>query len=272
MMKKGVLILLVSALVLSSALAEIVPPMGESEAFYQFTGILAKEGVVLCQSLTVRDHPSAKAIDTLYYGDRFMDAGDGFDGYLHIYYGDGQKEGWVDRCYVAVDPAWFVTEEMTPAYAWGDADAPRVALIDKGEKMPILHETADFYVVSLRGASAWIQKEIKETLPDLTKMASLTAATLHIMENGVEMRQTTVTDATALGVISSLLTDSVPTGFATACPFGRRLLELTCADGTIYTLDMAADDCRVFILNGQYIEYGASREGIYSDMVFSLFE
>jgi hypothetical protein len=120
----------------------------------------AVEGVVLCQSLTVREAPSdeAPAIDKLESGFRFM-TDEAIGCYLHVMYRDGSMEGWVRREYVAVDPAWYVTEESTCAYAWGGEGAPRVALLSAGEEMPLLWQNETHYVVSLRGASAWIEKE-----------------------------------------------------------------------------------------------------------------
>ena len=54
--------------------------------------------------------------------------------------------------------AWYVTETETPVYAWNDPSAPKVALLDKNAKLPILKEEDEWYIVSLRGATGWIQK------------------------------------------------------------------------------------------------------------------
>ena len=63
---KKILSLLVLALALGTASAEIIPPHGE--------GQIGLQAVVLCDSLAVRQEPDANAAvrKTLRYGDRFI--------------------------------------------------------------------------------------------------------------------------------------------------------------------------------------------------------
>lgn len=43
-------------------------------------------------------------------------------------------------------------------YAWNDTAAPKVALLDKNTRLPILKEEGGWYLVSLRSAVGWIQR------------------------------------------------------------------------------------------------------------------
>ena len=260
------LLLLLPAL----ALGEVIPPEGESADYRTFTGIAARRAVVLCDSLTVRDNPGGNPVDTLRRGDTFM-TWEQLDGYVNAGYADGSKQGWVRMEYVAVDPAYYVTEGETPAYAWGDSEqALRVGLLDKGEKLPILHETQDYYVVALRGASAWIKKEAPASQTfDFSVFEGLLSATIKCKDrDGKESVHSLLGSRQEL---SQLLVDSAPVGFATKCPFGYRTLSVTCRDGSVYNLDMAADSCCVFILDGVYYEYDASALEHDNSVLFDLF-
>ena len=157
-MKKLLRLTALAALVLAlgsagTVHAEILPPHGE--------GQIGLEAVVLCEELTVRQQPSAssKAVMTLSYGDAIIVQPE-TGGWAACFLSDsvdGGRAGWVNENYLAIDPAWFRTEEKTPVYAWGDEFAPRVALLDADTTLPILKAEGDWLVVSLRGASGWIQ-------------------------------------------------------------------------------------------------------------------
>ena len=71
---------------------------------------------------------------------------------------DAGPSGWVNSDYIIIDPSWYRTDETTPVYAWNDTAALKVALLDKGTRLPILKEEDAWYVVSLRGAAGWIHK------------------------------------------------------------------------------------------------------------------
>ena len=66
--------------------------------------------------------------------------------------------GWINADYIFINPSWYVTVKNTAVYAWNDTSAPKVALLDKGTRLPILKEESDWFVVSLRGATGWIHK------------------------------------------------------------------------------------------------------------------
>lgn len=144
-------------LLLGTAFAEIIPPYGE--------GQIGLSAVVLCETLTLRQEAStaSKAVATLHYGDRPI-VTEQKDGWARCVLGDSEDAavGWVNADYIAVDPAWYRTEEKTPVYAWNDTAALKVALLDKDTTLPILKEEGEWLIVSLRGAAGWIHKTDKD--------------------------------------------------------------------------------------------------------------
>ena len=163
-MKKQLLRTLTAALFLTLVLAgrapaEWIPPAGGGQQ-------IGPVAVVLCESLTLRESPgtSSKAVGTLRYGDRVMvlTESDGFAQCCVSDDVDASPAGWANADYLAVDPAWYRTEEATPVYAWNDASAPRVALLSKNTTLPVLKRDGSWLVVSLRGAAGWIYaKDVK---------------------------------------------------------------------------------------------------------------
>ena len=160
-MKKRMRLKLLLSLVLmfvglgSGAPAEIIPPYGE--------GQIGLQAVVLCETLTVRQQPSAssKALKTLHYGDRIIVQPE-TGGWAACFLSDsvdGERAGWVNENYLAIDPAWYRTEENTAVYAWNDTIAPQVALLDKNTILPILRDDGEWLIVSLRGATGWIHND-----------------------------------------------------------------------------------------------------------------
>ena len=71
---------------------------------------------------------------------------------------DAEPAGWVNAEYIAINPSYFRTDSKTPVYAWNSTSAPRVALLNKGETLPILKESGDWLIVSLRGAVGCVRK------------------------------------------------------------------------------------------------------------------
>ena len=132
--------------------AEVIPPHGE--------GQIGLQAVVLCETLTVRSQPSAAsdAVKTLHYGDLIIVQPE-TGGWAGCFLSDdveGGRAGWVNEEYLAIDPAWYRTENQTPVYAWNDTAAPKVALLEKNTTLPILKDEGEWLVVSLRGAAGWI--------------------------------------------------------------------------------------------------------------------
>lgn len=150
---KKILLLLVLALALGTASAEIIPPHGE--------GQIGLQAVVLCDSLTVREEPrtSSGTVKTLKYGALPIVTRQ-IDGWAYCVLSDSEDalSGWVNADYIAVDPAWYRVEGKTPVYAWDDAYAPKVALLSGGTTLPILKDEGSWLLVSLRGAVGWIRR------------------------------------------------------------------------------------------------------------------
>ena len=141
--------------------AEILPPYG--------AGQIGLQAVVLCEELTVRREPNAasEAVRTLKYGDMIIvdEQTEGWAGCFLSDDVDGERAGWVNRDYIAIDPAWYRTEEKTPVYAWNDANAPKIALLDADTTLPVLKSEGDWLIVSLRGATGWIQGQNANAAP-----------------------------------------------------------------------------------------------------------
>lgn len=239
--------------------AEIIPPTSYNQGFYEFTGIYAQDAVVLCDSLSVRPQPDygAQAAAVLRYGDPFV-TDEGRDGWLHVYASDGNIEGWVRGEYVLVCPAYLVLEAATPAYAYGDEAAPRVALLDAGTRLPILLTEGEWTVVSLRGASAWIHTGAAGAFTP-ARCAALTAAELSVRQADGQVYAARAEDPASLQRLSALLTSVESRGAQSAgCPFGVAMLTVACADGAQFTLDLAVDSCCVYRVEGRDYAYARS--------------
>ena len=145
-MKKLLIALLILTLCTSCASATILPPTGVDEGFKAWTGIDCTPAVVLCESLSVlnnRGDQGGKRVETLYYSGNTIPVIESWDGYAKIYYSDGNETGWVRSDYLLMDPAWYLCDEDVQVYAYPDTMAPRVALLDKGTKLPIITQWDD---------------------------------------------------------------------------------------------------------------------------------
>ena len=154
--------LLAALLLPTMAQAAVIPPEGVDADFEAFSGIEARKAVILCEELTVRAAPSASSeVLTTLRGDsekRYFLTWEQQGNWINAYYSDGAAAGWVRAEYVIIDPPYFETEQETPVLAYGEADAPRVALLPTGERLPVLLETEGYYVVALHGGAGWIAK------------------------------------------------------------------------------------------------------------------
>ncbi len=155
-----VLVLVIGCI--GAACAEIIPPCEPGQQ-------IGYPAVVLCETLTLREKPntSAKTVKTLNYGDLPIVVGADLpegpkeeNGFVYCTLGDSEDSpcGWINSDYIFINPAWYVTEKKVTVYAWDDISAPKIALLDKDSRLPILKEEEDWYLVSLRGAVGWIQK------------------------------------------------------------------------------------------------------------------
>ena len=166
MRKYGWLTILMTLILVSGCMgvanAEIIPPHEPGQQ-------IGYQAVVLCEKLTLRKEPdaSSEAIQILNYGDLPIVVGadtpagpEEKNGFVYCAVGDSidSPVGWINKEFIAINPSWYVTEYETAVYAWNDTAAPKVALLDKDTRLPILKEEGDWYVISLRGAAGWIHK------------------------------------------------------------------------------------------------------------------
>lgn len=142
---------------ISGASASTILPEDFHAGFYAFSGIWGKRAVVLCESLTVCDTPNGTPLDSLLYGESLI-ATEQCDGWIHGYYSDGNRNGWVRADYLLVNPACHVADSQTPVYAYTDTAAPRVALLSAGTHLPVICDIGAWRIVSLRGAAGCILK------------------------------------------------------------------------------------------------------------------
>ena len=166
-MKRFLCLMILTALLLSlgcigGTYAQIIPPYGPGQQ-------IGYPAVVLCEKLTLREKPnsSSKELHTLSYGDLPIvvcaDLPDGVqkeNGFVYCTLGDSEDSlcGWINSDYIFINPSWYVTEKNTAVYAWNSPSAPKVALLGKNARLPILKDEGQWFLVSLRGAVGWIQK------------------------------------------------------------------------------------------------------------------
>ncbi len=166
-MRRFFCLLMLSALILTTgcmgaACGEVIPAQEPGQQI----GYIA---VVLCEELTMRQKPDASSgrVKTLHFGDMPIVVGADSvqgpqeeNGFLYCVLGDAEDSpsGWIRADYIFINPAWYITEKDTAVYAWDDLSAPKVAMLDKDTRLPILKEEGDWYLVSLRGAVGWIHK------------------------------------------------------------------------------------------------------------------
>ena len=266
-MKKFLLMLAALLFLVSTASATILPPTGVDEDFKAWTGIECTPAIVLCESLSIYDErgdQGGKKVSTRYYssdGDP-MPVIESWDGWAKIYYSDGNKTGWVRNDYLLMDPAWYVCDESLQVYAYPDTMAPRVALLDKGTKLPIITEYDDdtingWVCVSLRGAAGWIRKNPNDTAnrtwfrPEMLK--DITGALLTY--NGEALYTSGPGNAAKMAALSELLTNAEDLGGkVSGCPFGATM-ELHLADGSRVTIELATDSCCVYRVDGRDYRY-----------------
>ncbi len=119
-------------------------------------------GFVLCESLSAREEPDGKSntLCTLIYGTHCTVIEENDNWYQVVYRNEeGKRErGWVRKEYVLVNPGYFTPDAETPVYALPSRHSKRVGLIDEGTQYPIIGEYEGFLVISLRGASGFVEK------------------------------------------------------------------------------------------------------------------
>ena len=129
-------------------------------------------GYVLCETLTLRESPdvTAPAMTTLTYGEQptIIEEEEGWYQVVSSIRDPqtgmivGRMQGWVRAEYLLDSPAFFPPDAETPVYALPATDAKRVALLDADSgPYAIIAEYADYWVISLRGASGFVFKADK---------------------------------------------------------------------------------------------------------------
>ena len=121
-------------------------------------------GAVLCQSLSLRrlpDHASER-IGGMGAGERFtiLAERDGF--YLACRLAESEdyyETGWIKKEYDAKNKGTLTTTAVVHARAYGDETAPLVGEISAGTRLNCIARVDEYYVVSLRGASAFIRTD-----------------------------------------------------------------------------------------------------------------
>ena len=162
-MKKLMMVLvLCMVFALGCAHAEIIPPDEPGQQ-------IGYSAAILCEELSMRAKPSSssRVIKTLEFGDWPIVVGADTpagpkkeNGFVYCTLSDDENApcGWINADYIMINPAIYVTDRQTAIYAWNDTKAPKVALLDKGIRLPILKEEDAWYLVSLRAAVGWIHK------------------------------------------------------------------------------------------------------------------
>ena len=250
-MKKLIAGIVMLALIFTCAAAEVIPPVGMGQIGYQ--------AVVLCQSLTVRAErdTSAKAVATLHAGDMFATTCV-VDGWRDCFRSEeGGRTGWVRAEYVVCNPSWYVAEQATPVYAWGEENDCRVGLLDPGERYPILKTDEGWLVIGLRGASGWIldaraaQTAMRSAFHP-SELYLTVAAEVNTEDGGVY----SLTDSENLQWIRENFAIPESRIMGTDCSFKATLI-LTLSDGRQINLAIATDACNTYRTEtGEYYSYG----------------
>lgn len=279
-MKKLLVLFLALTLSVSVASASILPAAGVDADFAAFTGIDCTPAVILCQSISVYDargDQGGKKVGTLRYTGGTVPAIESWDGWTHIYYYDGTKEGWVRSEYLLFDPAWYHCDASTAVYAYADASAPRVGLLTTGTEAPIIADMGDWLCVSLRAASGWIQKTAEDTA-DTTwfRPSMLRGMTFAELSFPYTTGSTLYfDDAEDFAALEEMLVHAQDMGGMIAgCPFDA-VLTVTLATGAEIELALATDSCCVYRVDGRDYAYAQNlwtAEGSADNSVlFSLF-
>ncbi|MBQ8536684.1 MAG: SH3 domain-containing protein [Clostridia bacterium] len=133
-------------------------------------------GEVICLGVSLRvDHKtSAKRIRTLDNGETFTILEE-YDGWYRVNH-EG-TEGWLLADYVAENPQHIYTRKSNiPARAWASKSSKRVGLIDANQRLTVIRELEDYWIVSFRNAmcyvskdaSVWTDWEVKQARPLFT--------------------------------------------------------------------------------------------------------
>jgi len=125
-----------------------------------------RRAVVLCEGLSLRESPSGNAKRLVL----MPNGSHGYiieerDGWLLVQYyayskskGARQYTGWISQEYTMESPAYIHLKRRTQVYAFASSYAPVVGQTLTGQRLAVIGEVDDYYVVNLRSASGFIRK------------------------------------------------------------------------------------------------------------------
>jgi len=273
-MKQPLAIALLVILLLTSAVAAILPARGVDADFLDLTGIECAPAVQLCKTLEICDDRNGHVIMTHDYADGCLPVIEIWDGWAQIYIADENETGWVRSEFLLMDPAWYVCEASTEVYADDDPLAPRVALLNAGSSLAIIREDAEWVLVSMEGGAGWIRKTPADTVSETwfrpDDLMDMTAAQLVVGERTMEL------PPEHLDTLRTLLTNVEDTGGLMAgCPF-TATLRVTLTDGRVIDLALATDSCCAYRVDERDYLYARNLctedSGVSNAALFSLFE
>ncbi|MEG0767485.1 MAG: SH3 domain-containing protein, partial [Clostridia bacterium] len=142
-------------------------------------------GEVICRGVRLRSGPelSAPLLHTLRTGETFLLL-DRYDAWYHVsYQADTMHapiDGWLLQDYVLENPTHIILRRSnTPAYASPWNLEKKVGSLPRYTRLTVMDETDDCWLVSLRGAAAFITKDtdvwMEEDLADLMQWDTRTA-------------------------------------------------------------------------------------------------
>lgn len=256
-MKRLLCLLCLFVLISTACYAEIIPAGNIDTSFYEWTGIETTPAVILCESLSVyNQRENGKKVDTLLGsgGKATIPVIEYWDGWAKIYYQDGKKTGWVRSDYLLMNPACYVTDEATSVYAYMDDMAPKIALVEKGEKLPIIYDAGEWVVVSIRNAAGWIKKTAKDTENQTWFRPEMINNTVNaILDTGKQVYY--LSDPEKINQLIALLTNTEDLGGTRAgCPFTASLY-LTLDTNEKIVLEIATDSCCVYRVDERDYKY-----------------
>ena len=162
-----ILALITLAGLLPAALADAEWGYGDD---YTYTG----ECICLGVSLRVDHKTNAKRIRTIDNGETF-EILEELDGWYRVNH-EG-TEGWLLADYVIEEPEHLYTRKGNiPARAWASKSSKRVGLIGDNERLTVIRELDNYWIVSYRNAmcyvskdaSVWTESEVKWARPRFT--------------------------------------------------------------------------------------------------------
>lgn len=127
------------------------------------SGMSARRAVVLVEGLSLRAEPSesAKRLVLMPNGSHGYIL-DEREGWLYVDYYTRTKtkstryQGWIQQEYTVETPAYIHLKNRTKVFAFASPYAPVVALTQTGQRLAVIGQVDDYYVISIRSASGFV--------------------------------------------------------------------------------------------------------------------